>query len=209
MGQKVHPIGFRIGSFYNWDSRWVAQKGYSKFLVQDIKIRKVLMEKLRPAGVAKVEIERLLNKLVLKIHVARPGVVIGRGGQGLEELKKFVMSTLDIKEKANVDVRVEEVRNPDLSAYLVATYAAEQLVKRMPSRRVSHQAVDRVMRAGAKGVRILLSGRIGGAEIARKEQVKTGSIPLHTLRANIDFAKVDALTKSGFIGIKVWINRGE
>ncbi|MBI4039649.1 30S ribosomal protein S3 [Candidatus Daviesbacteria bacterium] len=210
MGQKVNPIGFRTGEFYNWSSRWVASDSqYRKFLLEDFKIRKLLMEKLRPAGIAKVEIERLLNKLVLRIHVSRPGVVIGRGGQGLTELKKFLIAQLDIRDEGNLELNVEDIKNPDLSAYLVATYAAEQLGKRMPSRRIMNQAVDRVMRSGAKGVRILLAGRIGGAEIARKEQAKSGSIPLHTLRANIDFAKVDAHTQSGIIGVKVWINKGE
>ncbi len=209
MGQKIHPIGLRMGQLYTWSSRWMAKKGhYKELLLEDIKLRKILMTKLKIASVAKVEIERSINKIRLIIHVARPGIVIGRGGSGLTELKQFIMKELKLTEEGRLDLQVEEIKKPELNAYLVATNAADQLAKRMPSRRIMNQTLDRVTKAGAKGVRIVLAGRINGAEIARREQQKSGSIPLHTLRANIDFAAVPAFTRSGYIGVKVWINKG-
>lgn len=210
MGQKIHPVGFRIGTAAGWQSRWFASNGkYRQFVAEDIKIRDLLMKKLRPAGISNVEIERSINKLKIIIFVSRPGVLIGRGGTGLTELKKFLLSALKLKNENALEVVPMEVRHPDLSAYLVAQSIAEQLVRRMPAQRVMNQVVERVMRAGAKGVRIALSGRIGGAEIARRESKSTGTLPLHTLRADIDFAVYPALTKSGYVGVKVWINRGE
>jgi small subunit ribosomal protein S3 len=210
MGQKINPISFRMGNFATWQTRWFAGADkYRKFMAEDIKIRQILMKKLRPAGVVKIEIERSTNKLKVIIFVARPGVLIGRGGVGLNELKKFIMQELQIKDENYLEISPMDVRDPDLSAYLVAQNMAEQLVKRLPARRVMNQAIDRTMRAGAKGVKVLLAGRIGGAEIARKEKLGAGTMPLHTLRMNIDFASVPALTKSGYVGIKVWINRGE
>ena len=211
MGQKVHPIGFRIGIGKNgWQSRWFANdKKYREFVSQDVKIRELLFTKLRPAGVQSVEIERSINKLRVIIYVSRPGVLIGRGGVGLEELKKFLLKQLQIKEVNALEIMPREFKTADLSAYLVAQSIAEQLIRRMPAQRVMNMAVERVMRAGAKGVKILLAGRVGGAEIARKEKKVVGTLPLQTLRANIDFASYPALTKSGFIGVKVWINRGE
>ncbi len=209
MGQKIHPIGLRMGQLYTWSSRWMAKKGhYKELLLEDIKLRKILMTKLKIASVAKVEIERSINKIRLIIHVARPGIVIGRGGSGLTELKQFIMKELKLTEEGRLDLQVEEIKKPELNAYLVATNAADQLAKRMPSRRIMNQTLDRVTKAGAKGVRIVLAGRINGAEIARREQQKSGSIPLHTLRANIDFAAVPAFIRSGYIGVKVWINKG-
>ncbi len=205
MGQKVNPVSFRLGQITaDWDSRWIAGSGkYKDLLQQDIKIRNFLMQKLKSAGVNRVEIERSINKLVVIVHVARPGLVIGRGGSGLEELKK----QLEIVAKEKVDLRVEEEKTPDLSAYLVAQSVSDQLLKRLPHKRVMNRMIDRVMGSGALGVKILLAGRINGAEIARKEKLSRGTLPLHTLRANIDFAKVDAITKSGIIGVKVWINK--
>lgn len=193
-----------------WQSRWFAGSGkYTKFLEEDIKIREVLMKKLRPAGITNIEIERAINKLKIIIYVSRPGVLIGRGGSGLAELKKFLMKTLKIKEDNQLEIAPMDVKNPDMSAYLVAQNIAEQLIRRLPAARVMNQAIDRVMQAGAKGVKVVLSGRIGGAEIARRESKFAGSIPLHTLRADIDFAVYPALTKSGYVGVKVWINKGE
>lgn len=210
MGRKVNPISFRMGYVTTWQSRWfAADKKYKQFVLEDIKIRDILMKKLRPAGIVKVEIERASNKLKVIIFVARPGILIGRGGQGLTDLKKFLMTELKIKDENALEISPMDVRAPDLSAYLVAQNASEQLAKRLPAQRVMNQSVDRVMRAGAKGVRIVLSGRIGGAEIARREWKALGTMPLHTLRQDIDFASVPALTKSGYVGVKVWVNRGE
>ena len=210
MGQKINPIGFRLGILAPWDSRWFAGNGkYAGFLKEDITIRDILMKKLRPAGIAKIEIERAVGKIKIIIHVTRPGVLIGKGGSGLLELKKFLMKELKIKDENKLEISPMDVRAPDLQAYLVAQNIAEQLARRMPAARVMNQSVERVMQAGAKGVKVVLSGRIGGAEIARREWKAQGSIPLHTLRANIDFAVYPALTKSGYVGVKVWINKGE
>jgi len=210
MGRKINPISFRMGGVSTWQSRWFADdKKYRQYILTDIKIRDILMKKLRPAGIVKVEIERASNKLKVIIFVARPGVLIGRGGQGLTDLKKFLMGELLIKDENAIEITPMDVRAPDLAAYLVALNASEQLAKRLPAQRVMNQTVDRCMRAGAKGVRIVLSGRIGGAEIARREWKALGTMPLHTLRQDIDYASVPALTKSGYVGVKVWINRGE
>lgn len=210
MGQKIHPIGFRVGIGIDWSSRWFASKDkYQQFVLQDLRIRELLLTKLRPAGIGSVEIERSINKLRVIINVARPGVLIGRGGSGLIELKKFLMKELKIKDEGALEIVPRELKSADLSAYLVAQWVAEQLIRRLPAARVMNQALDRVMRAGAKGVRVRLAGRIGGAEIARREHKAAGAMPLHTLRANIDFASFPALTKSGYVGVKVWINRGE
>lgn len=210
MGQKINPVGFRMGIGIDWQSRWFAPKNkYQQFVAEDIRIRELLMTKLRPAGIASVEIERSINKLKVIIYVSRPGVLIGRGGTGLEELKKFLLKKLETKDANALEIVPRELKGVDLSAYLVAQSIAEQLIKRMPAQRVMNQTVERVIRAGAKGVKILLAGRIGGAEIARKEKKVRGTLPLQTLRANIDYASYPARTKSGYIGVKVWINRGE
>ncbi len=209
MGQKINPIGFRLGVTTPWSTRWFAPgMKYKQYLEEDGRIRDILFKKLRPAGINKIEIERSASKVKIILHVSRPGVLIGRGGQGLTELKKFLLKELKIKEENNVEIVPMDVRAPDLSAYLVAQNIAEQLVRRMPAARVMNQTLERVMNAGAKGVKVVLAGRIGGAEIARREWKFAGSIPLHTLRADIDFAIVPALTKSGYVGVKVWINKG-
>lgn len=210
MGQKINPRGFRLGPIYNWSSRWFAQgKRYRELVFQDAQVRKILMDRLKPAGVAQIEIERLLNKIEIIIHVSRPGVVIGRGGSGMEDLKKYIAGILKINPKEKnalkLDLRVEPVKEPNLNAYLVAINIADQLVRRIPHRRAARQAVQRVMAAGAYGVRIVLSGRIAGAEIARREKYQQGRMPLTTIREKIDFTAFPALTKSGYIGIKVWI----
>lgn len=210
MGQKINPVGFRLGIGASWQSRWFASNGkYSQFLAEDIKIRELLMKKLKPAGIGSVEIERSSSKLKIIIYVSRPGVLIGRGGAGLTELKKFLIQELKVKNESNLEIAPMELKSADLSAYLVAQSVSESLVKRLPARRILNQAIERVMRAGAKGVRIVISGRIGGAEIARREWKAAGAMPLHTLRADIDFALTPALTKSGYVGVKVWINKGE
>ncbi len=210
MGQKIHPIGFRMGIGATWKSRWFASGvKYQQYVAEDIKIRDLLMKKLRTAGIGSVEIERAVNKLKVIIFVSRPGVLIGRGGTGLTELKKFLMKELNVKNENSLEIMPMELKSADLSAYLIAQSVAEQLARRLPAQRVMNQSIDRAMRAGAKGVRIVLSGRIGGAEIARREWKAAGAMPLHTLRADIDFVAYPALTKSGYVGVKVWINKGE
>ena len=210
MGQKIHPVGFRMGINATWQSRWFADdKKYALFLKEDINIRRILFKKLKAAAVSNIEIERSTGQLKIIIYVSRPGILIGRGGTGLTELKKFLMNELKIKNQNALEIVPREVKSPDLSAYLVAQGIAEQLIKRLPAQRVLSQSVERVMRAGAKGVKIVLAGRIGGAEIARREWKFDGTLPLHTLRSDIDFASYPALTKSGYVGVKVWINHGE
>jgi small subunit ribosomal protein S3 len=208
MGQKIHPMGFRLGVGSPWEARWFAPgKKYQQNLFEDIKIRSILMKKLRPAGISKIEIERAVNKLKVILHVSRPGVLIGRGGSGLLDLKKFLLKQIGMKEENNLEIAPMDVKNPDMSAYLVAQSIAEQLVRRMPAARVMNQTLDRVMHAGAKGVKVVLSGRIGGAEIARREKYHAGTVPLSTIREPVDFAAVPSLTKSGYVGVKVWICR--
>lgn len=211
MGQKVNPIAFRLGNVYTWSSRWFAGKGnYASNLLEDQMIRKFILENLKNAGVSKVEIERSFDKRVIIIHVSRPGVAIGRGGTGHEHLKNILMSKIKITDPGKLEIKFEEIKTPDLDAYLVATNVADQLARRFPFRRVMNQTLERVKRSGARGVRISLAGRLGGREIARRETVKVGALPLHTIRAEIDFAKVDAkVPKAGIVGVKVWIYKGE
>lgn len=207
MGQKINPKGFRLGQLYTWDSRWFADsKRYKELLIADVKLRELLFSKLKAAGLSQVEIERSINKVTIRLHVAKPGLVIGRGGTGLEELKKFV-ERFFTDAKLKIDLAVEPVKEPNLNAYLVAVNVADQLARRMPHKRVVNQAINRVLTAGAKGVRILLSGRIAGAEISRREKYQSGTIPLSTLREDVDFAAVPSLTRSGYVGVKVWICR--
>lgn len=212
MGQKVNPVALRLGIHQGFKSvGFYSKKNYSDTVLQDIKIRKSLFEKLRPAGVGDVVIERSLSSIKITIYVTRPGIVIGRGGSGLEELKKQIVQMLGItksdKNTKKIELKVEPIKDANLNAYLVASNISEQLLKRMPHKRVMKQAVDKVMQQGAKGVRIVLSGRIGGAEIGRRERLQTGKVSLSTIREDIDYAQVPALTKSGYVGIKVWINR--
>lgn len=214
MGQKINPQLLRIGPIYGWESRWFETKRYKDVLLQDFKIRRSLMEKLKYAGVARVEIERSINSLKITIFVSKPGMVIGKSGAGLDDLKKFLQKMLqslivDRKQIPKLDIVVEPIKEPNLDAYLVAKNISDQLVRRLPQKRVMGQAAERVMGAGAKGVRILLSGRIGGAEIGRKEKIQRGTVPLSTIRSHISFASTPALTKKGYIGVKVWINKSE
>jgi len=214
VGQKINPFGFRLGKLYSWKSRWFATKfDYQKFLLEDIKLRNLLMEKLKLAGIVKVEIERSINTLKVIIYVSRPGVVIGRGGSGLESLKKIIAEKLNIKSKSKkttkIDLEVKEVKSPDLSAQLICQRIINQLAKRYPHRRAVAQAMEKVMNSGAKGIKIVLAGRIGGSEISRTEKYSQGSIPLQTLRADIDYAENPSLTKLGYVGVKVWIYLGE
>jgi len=222
MGQKVHPRAFRLGTVFTWSSRWFADnKRYGEILLEDVKLREILHKKLKSAGILRVDIERSINKMKVIIHVSKPGIVIGRGGSGLEELKKNiekflaghrqmrnrnVMAVKNISDsKSKLEIAIEPVKEPNLSAYLVANVVADQLVRRIPTKRACNQSIERVMNAGAAGVKIALAGRINGAEIARREKFFAGSIPLSTIREEVDFASVPALTKSGYIGVKVWI----
>jgi len=220
MGQKVNPKGFRLGPLNTWNSRWFAdKKQYKMFLLSDLRLREMLVKRLKSAGLSQVELERSINKIKIILHVSRPGVVIGRGGSGLEELKKnieaFMLRELPQgltavkkdQQKTKIEITVEPVKEPNLNAQLVATTIAEQIARRMPPKRVCLQALDRMISGGAKGAKILLSGRINGAEIARREKHQQGSIPLSTIRKDVDYAMVPSLTKSGYIGVKVWIYR--
>ncbi len=213
MGQKVNPHILRVGNIHTWSSRWFDEKNYKQTVLEDFHLRNKLMDRLKMAGVAKVEIERSINSLRLIVYVSRPGIVIGRGGTGLEDLKKFV-TTQFAKVRAGknlpkLDIRVEPVKEPFLDSYLVATNVAEQLIRRLPFKRVLVNTADKVMSAGAKGVKIVLSGRIAGAEIGRREKIHVGTVPLSTIRADISYSYVPALTKKGYIGVKVWINRAQ
>jgi small subunit ribosomal protein S3 len=208
MGQKTHPYSFRLGSYYTWKSRWFASgKEYRQYLLEDIKIRRLLTRQLKGAGLTKVEIERTIDHVNIQIHVARPGVVIGRGGSNLEALQKSLMGLLDISEPEKLKLEVFEVEKPTLSARVMAESISDQLVKRLRHRRVVAKAMDRAMEGGAKGVKVQLSGRIAGAEIGRTEKYSRGTVPLQTLRSRIDYAQTPALTKSGYIGVKVWIHK--
>ena len=211
MGQKINPVGFRIGNVYTWSSRWFASgKNFPRYLLEDKNMRFFLLKALKNAGISKVEIERAFDKRTIIIHVSRPGLAIGRGGSGIEQLKETLIKNFKIDDPAKLEIKFEEIKTPDLEAYLVATSVADQLEKRFPFRRVMNQTLERMRRSGAKGARVALSGRLGGREIARTESMKFGSIPLQTIRAHIDFAKVDAkVPRSGVVGVKVWIHKGE
>ena len=209
MGQKVNPHGLRVGVIKNWDSRWfVKDEAFGDTLVSDYKLRKYLKEKLQGAGVPKIEIERDANRVKVFVHCAKPGVVIGRGGAEIDKLKLDIAGVLECPAE-NVVVNVVEVKNPDLNAQLVAESIALQLEKRTSFRRAMKQAIGRTMRLGAKGIKVTCSGRLGGAEIARVEHYHEGTIPLQTLRADIEYGFWEANTTYGKIGIKVWIYRGE
>ena len=207
MGQKTHPIGFRLGIVKDWQTRWFAAKPreYRELVLEDLTIRQNIMSRYPDAGISKVEIERGSNDAIVTIHTARPGIVIGRGGQRVEELRKL----LERLTKRRARLNVQEIRQPELDAHLVARSVAEQLVRRVAYRRAIRQAVARTMQAGAQGVKILCSGRLGGADIARREKAMEGRVPLHTLRANIDYSVAEAATDFGRIGVKVWIYTGD
>ncbi|NLW08804.1 MAG: 30S ribosomal protein S3 [Firmicutes bacterium] len=205
MGQKVHPVGLRLGIIRDWDGRWFAEKDYATFLHEDIKIRRLIKEKLYNAGIARVEIERAANRIKVTIHTARPGMVIGRGGTEVEKLRK----ELEELTSKQIALNIAEVKTPELNAQLVAENIAAQLEKRVSFRRAMKQAINRTMRFGALGMKVACSGRLMGAEIARTEGYSEGKVPLHTLRADIDYGFSEANTTYGKIGVKVWINRGE
>ena len=207
MGQKTHPIGFRLGIIKDWDAKWFASKGtqYRKLLSEDMRIRNTITSSHTDAGISKVEIERGANEIITTIHTARPGIVIGRGGQRVDELRRV----LEQKTGRRVRLNISEISQPEQDAYLVARNIADQLERRISYRRAIRQSVTRCMQAGIQGIKIIASGRLGGAEIARAEKAREGRVPLHTLRADIDYGLAEARTTMGVIGIKVWIYKGE
>ena len=206
MGQKVNPNGLRVGVIKDWESRWYAKKqDFGNTLVEDYELREYLLETLAPAGVPKVEIERSASRVRINIHVAKPGMVIGRGGAEIEKLK----ATLEKKLGKSVSLNIVEIKNPDVNAQLVAENIAAQLERRISFRRALKQAIGRAMKLGAKGIKCQASGRLGGAEIARSETYKEGTIPLQTIRADIDYGFAEEKTTYGRIGVKVWIYSGE
>ena len=205
MGQKVNPHGLRVGIVKDWDAKWYADKDFASNLHEDVKIRTFLKKTLFIAGISRIEIERTNKRIKVTIHTAKPGMVIGKGGQGIEDIRKELKRFTD----KQIDVNIAEIKQVDMEAQLVAESIASQLERRVSFRRAMKQAVGRTMRLGANGIKVMVSGRLGGAEIARSESYREGSIPLHTLRANIDYATAEAHTTYGCIGIKVWIYKGE
>lgn len=205
MGQKVNPVGLRVGIIRDWESKWFAGKDFATLLHEDIKIRKFLEKKLVDAAISHIEIERAANRVNVTIHTGKPGMVIGKGGQEIEVLRKSISDMTGKK----VHINVNEIKKPELDAKLVADSIAKQLENRVSFRRAMKQAMQRTMRSGAKGIKVMVSGRLGGAEIARSEGYSEGTVPLHTLRADIDYATSEAHTTYGVIGVKVWIYRGE
>ena len=206
MGQKVNPIGLRLGVNRGWDSVWFAKKGdYGKYLIEDYKIRQFIRKNIINAGVSEIVIERSSKKCVVSIHTSRPGFVIGKKGSDIEKIKSKISKIT----KDEVTVNIKEIKKPELNSYLVAENIAQQLVKRVAYRRAMKRAMQGTMRLGAKGIKVCVSGRLAGNDIARSEWLREGSIPLHTLRANLDYAESEALTTYGMIGVKVWIYKGE
>ena len=205
MGQKVHPIGMRVGIIRDWDAKWYAEKEYAEFLHEDLRIRKFIATKLADAAVSTIEIERAANRVNISIHTAKPGMVIGKGGSEVENLRK----ELNKLTGKRVHINIVEIKKPDLDAKLVGEGIARQLENRVAFRRAQKQAIQRAMRAGAKGIKTQVSGRLNGADIARSEGYSEGTVPLHTLRADIDYAWEEADTTYGKLGVKVWIYRGE
>lgn len=205
MGQKVHPVGFRLGIHRDWDSRWFAKKDYGAFVLEDHKIRGFLKQKLVQAGVARAEIERAANKVRIRIHTARPGIVIGKKGVEIENLKRELEKLVH----REIIIDIQEVRKPEVEAQLVAENVALQLVRRVAFRRAMKKAVASCLRFGAQGIKIACAGRLGGAEMARREWYREGRVPLHTIRADIDYGFAEAMTTQGVIGVKVTIFKGE
>jgi len=205
VGHKVHPTGFRVGVIYDWQSKWYAGKNYKTQLHEDIMIRKRIMGGTVDAGISKVEIDRNANQMTVTIHTAKPGIVIGRSGANVDQLRTELEKTTGRRVRVNIN----EIRQPELDAYLVARSIAEQLQRRVAFRRAIKQTVARTMARGAKGIKVTVGGRLGGAEMSRRESEKQGRIPLHTLRADIDFGIAEAHTTFGRIGVKVWIYKGE
>ncbi|MGX6962044.1 MULTISPECIES: 30S ribosomal protein S3 [Vagococcus] len=205
MGQKVHPIGMRVGIIRDWDAKWYAEKEYAEYLHEDLNIRKYIAKNLADAAVSTIEIERAANRVNVSIHTAKPGMVIGKGGSEVEKLRK----ELNALTGKRVHINIVEIKKPDLDAKLVGEGIARQLENRVAFRRAQKQAIQRTMRAGAQGIKTMVSGRLNGADIARSEGYSEGTVPLHTLRADIDYAWEEADTTYGKLGVKVWIYRGE
>jgi len=205
LGQKVHPVGFRIGIIKTWNSRWYSDKSFSTLLHEDLNIKKFVKVRLAPAGVSSVEIERAANKLRVNIPAARPGIIIGKKGSEIERLKADIQKLTD----REVYINITEVQRPEVDAQLIAENVCQQLIKRVAFRRAMKRSVGSALKFGAKGIKISCSGRLGGAEIARTEWYREGRVPLHTLRADIDYGFFEARTTYGIIGVKVWVYRGE
>ncbi|MBM3132556.1 MAG: 30S ribosomal protein S3 [Chloroflexi bacterium] len=205
MGQKVHPLGFRLGSYKTWLSRWHDDHHYAEFVHEDLGIRRAIQSTYQGAGISKVEIERGTGDVTVTIHTARPGIVIGRGGQRVDEVR----GVLERLTKKKVHLNIREIRTPELDAYLVGRNIADQMERRISFRRAMKRAITQTMDAGAKGIKVDVSGRLGGQEIARRTSEHQGSVPLHTMRADIDYAIVEAHTPTGKIGVKVWIYLGD
>jgi small subunit ribosomal protein S3 len=205
VGHKVHPYGFRIGIIRDWRARWYDEKHYAQLVHEDIDIRRLILASYREAGISHIEIERKASEVTVTVNTARPGVVIGRGGQRVDELRGI----LEKRTGKKIRLNIQEIREPELDAALVAQNVAEQLKRRISYRRVVKQSISRTMMRGAKGVKIRVAGRLGGAEIARQEVSHDGSVPLHTLRADIDYGFAESLTAMGLIGVKVWIYKGD
>lgn len=209
MGQKVNPKIFRTNIIFTWSSKWFSQNNYAENLQQDIKLRKFLRNKLKDAGLAKVEIERSVGKLDINLHNAKPGLIIGKGGKAVEDLKKELQRKIIHNPKLQININIKEVDKPNLSAEIMVQQMAQEIEKRVPFRRVMKRTIDMILKAGAKGAKVQVAGRLNGAEIARTETLSEGKIPLHTMRANIDYSRGVAITTYGTIGIKVWIYTGE
>ncbi len=205
MGQKVNPVGFRVGIIRDWESKWYADKNYAELLHEDLKIREILKKRLFDSAISHIEIERAVNRVSVTIHTAKPGMVIGKGGTEVENLRLLLTDLTNKK----VHINITEIKVPELNAQLVAENIAQQLERRVSYRRAMKQSIQRTMRAGGKGIKTLVSGRLGGAEIARSEGYNEGTVPLHTLRADIDYGTAEAHTTYGRLGVKVWIYRGE
>lgn len=206
MGQKVHPLGFRLGVYKDWDASWFARESYGKSFLEDLKIRKYLNSSLEKAEVSAIKIEKAGESIKIIINSGRPGQVIGKKGQEIDTIRKELSSLLNVK---NIEISVQEIKSPELDARLIVKNIAEQIEKRVNYKKAMKKAASMAIKSGAKGIKICCSGRLGGAEIAREEWVRVGSVPLHTLRADIDYALEESKTKYGIIGVKVWICKGE
>ncbi|MBX5444396.1 30S ribosomal protein S3 [Sphaerobacter sp.] len=205
MGRKVHPIGFRLGIVHDWESKWYAERNYTEQLHEDLTIRRLINDELTRAGISRIEIERAANRIEVTIHTSKPGIVIGKQGANVERIRQLIEQQVGKK----VHLKIEEIKDPELDARLIAESIAEQISRRVSFRRAMKHAATQAMRKGAKGVKIRLSGRLGGAEMARTVTEMMGRVPLHTIRADIDFAVVHAHTTYGRIGVKVWVYRGD
>tara|TARA_Y100000588_G_scaffold392904_2_gene506650 strand:+ start:2223 stop:2894 length:672 start_codon:yes stop_codon:yes gene_type:complete len=205
MGRKVHPYGFRVGVYKDWQSKWFAERGYAELVAEDLKLRNLILDTVPEAGVSQILIDRNANQITMTVKTAKPGIVIGRGGQNAEMLRTLLQSSTEKRVRLNI----EEIRVPELDAYLVARSVADQLERRVAFRRAMKQGVQRTMQRGALGCRVKIGGRLGGSEMSRSEQEMQGRVPLHTLRADIDYGLAEARTSYGVIGVKCWLYKGD